>query len=116
MSKRLHTRDIMESTMVQKMHSAKKPMWAKNILQGEVVSMAEVEKRSGVVVVINKVADERVIQMEIPEREAFCICNMETESGKYLQCEECMEFFYKNCMLCKNQKVSKLVGFACPWC
>ena len=69
MSKRLHTRDIMESTMVQEMCSAKKPMWAKNILQGEVVSMAEIKRRSGVVVAINKIADERAIQLEIPERE-----------------------------------------------
>ena len=71
MSKRLCTRDIMESTMVQEMCSAKKPMWAKNILQWEVVSMAEVEKRTEVMAAVNKVADERVIQLEIPEREVL---------------------------------------------
>ena len=53
--------------MVQKMHVAKKPVWIKNVMQVGVVSMAEVEKRTGVVAAINKVVDERVIQLEMPD-------------------------------------------------
>ena len=64
--------------------------------------MAEVERKSGMVAAINKVADERVIQLEIPERERFCICNMETEEGEYLQCKESMKFFHKEYVLCKS--------------
>ena len=65
---------------------------------------------------VNKMANERVIQLEIPEREMFCICNMEMEGGGYFQCKECVEFFHKECVLCKSQEASELMGFVCPWC
>ena len=67
--------------------------------------MAKVKKKTGVIAAINKVADERVIQLEMSDKVRLCICNMRLEGESYVCCEECGEFFHKDCVIHRNQNI-----------
>ena len=77
--------------------------------------MTEVKKRKNVVAAMNKVADERVIQMEMPDRVWLCVCNMRLEGESYVWCEECGEFYHKDCVIHRNQNTKEITRFVCPW-
>ena len=77
--------------------------------------MAEVKKRTDVVAAINKVANERVIQLEMPDEVRLCICNMRLEGESYICCEECGEVFHKDCVIYRNQNIKEIMRFVCPW-